>query len=66
MTIPAIKKITVINTKFVYEHNVDGVTEIQNRCVEYPDRIEFIYNIMRGDSLFVEIVNVPVVIEHFN
>ena len=69
---PAIRKITVLgtstpyNSDIAYERDVDGITEIIDKSLEYKSSLESIIYIMKGDSIFIEIVNAPMIIEHFN
>ena len=69
MTKPAIKKITVLcrdGAYITYEHNVNNVTEIRDKTVEYESSIEFIYYVMNGETVIAELINVPVIVERFN
>ena len=69
MTIPAIRKITLLcndGTYETYEHGVRGVTEILDKSLEYESSLHPIYYIMKGETLAVELVNISVIIEHFN
>lgn len=65
MKFPAIKKVVVIGTDLAYQCDKDGVTEILDKSLEYESRMEHIIYIMKGDSVFIELINVPLLIEHF-
>jgi hypothetical protein len=41
----------------------NGVTEIKDVSVEFDSSLHTIYNVYRGDSLFIRIENCPVVVE---
>jgi len=69
MIFPAIKSITVLckdGSYIAYNHNFNGVTEIIDKSLEFPNELHNIFYVMKGDSVFVEIVNAPVIIERFN
>ncbi len=69
MLIPAIKKITVFydgDTWVTYELYRDGVTEIIDKSLEYPESLHHIFYIIKGGTLFTKLINVPVIAEHFN
>lgn len=40
-----------------------GVTEIKNLSQEYPDHSEYIYDIMCGNKVIYQIIDIPVLIE---
>lgn len=68
MTIPSIKKITVLCKDGIFqtfECNLFGVTEIRDKSIEYESSLHNIYFIMKGDTVHIELINVPVIIEHF-
>ena len=67
MIIPAIKKVTVANSIMdVYEVGKDGITEIRDASIEFPDTITCVIDILKGNSLSIQLINVPLIIEHFN
>lgn len=41
------------------------ITSIVDNSKEFPDRIEFIYEIKNNDKILAEIINVPVIVEYF-
>ncbi len=68
MKSPAIKRISVIfndGVLTVYNHGQDGITEILDKTKEFESSINNMFFVMKGDSLAVELINVPVIVEHF-
>ena len=65
MKIPAIKKVTVVGANIVYEHNVDGVTEILDKSLEYESSFIGVIWVIKNESLSTELINAPLIIEHF-
>jgi len=61
-----IKALTIVSGTGVQKITVgiDGVTEISDRGIEYPDSIDFIYYVFSGDKIKTVVENCPVVIDY--
>ena len=66
MIFPAIRKITVVGLQKDYEVGIDGITEILDKSLEFENSVSFIYYIIINGSVKFELINVQVIIEHFN
>ena len=61
-----IKEISILCREGLYQKftvGEFGITEIKNLSQEYPDHLEYIYDIMCGDKVIYQIIDVPVLIE---
>jgi hypothetical protein len=47
-----------------YYVGTDGVTEIRDETIEYPDGIEWLFAVYKGEMLFRRIINCPVDAEY--
>lgn len=69
-----IKKIFIVTNNHAYTYTVgnyyslkfdEKITSINDISKEYPDKIEFIFEIKYNDKILAEIINVPVIVEYF-
>lgn len=68
MLFPKIKKLTIsVNSGMheTYTVGLEGITEIVDKSLEYENFMHNIFYLMRGETVWKEIINMPVVIERF-
>ena len=63
-----IKEISILCREGLYQKFTIGelgITEIKNLSQEYPDHSEYVYDIICGDKVIYQIIDVPVLIEFY-
>jgi hypothetical protein len=60
-----IQSITIVNQQGTKSYYASEHIEIINKTIEYPDAIEWYYEVKQDGKLLAEIINCPVNIEYY-
>lgn len=56
--------ISITNGTIKHTVGEDGITSIIDAGIEWENSIDFVYRVFKGNEVFAEWINMPVIVEH--